>query len=103
MLGHAPRFEDLEEFRSQAGFDLVGARFDDHAQRSRAIRDEQEGEGRNEMPDVDLAIASGIWLFLQADQCGVARNARLTPVESIDRPAISPASLMSLACSSRAV
>jgi hypothetical protein len=55
------------------------------------------------MPDVDLAITSGIWLFLQADQCGVARNARLTPVESIDRPAISPASLMSLACSSRAV
>ena len=55
------------------------------------------------IPDVDLAIASGIWLFLQADQCGVARNARLTPVESIDRPAISPASLMSLACSSRAV
>src|SRR5207248_505335 len=46
------------------------------------------------IPDVDLAIASGIWLFLQADQCGVARNARLTPVESIDRPAISPASLM---------
>src|SRR5580765_3901080 len=55
------------------------------------------------MPDVNLAITSGIWLFLQADQCGVARNARLTPVESIDRPAISPASLMSLACSSRAV
>src|SRR5213592_2060627 len=31
------------------------------------------------IPDVDLAIASGIWLFLQADQCGVARNKRKMP------------------------
>src|SRR6266436_8150674 len=33
MLGHAPRFEYLQEFRSQAGFDLVGAHLDDHARR----------------------------------------------------------------------
>jgi hypothetical protein len=33
MVGHAPRFEYLQEFRSQAGFNLVGAHLDDHAQR----------------------------------------------------------------------
>src|SRR5438270_12765605 len=33
VLGHAPRFEYLQEFRSQAGFDLVSAHLDDHAQR----------------------------------------------------------------------
>ena len=33
MLGQAFRFEYLQKFRSQAGFDFIGAHFDDHAQR----------------------------------------------------------------------
>ena len=46
MLGHAPRFEYLQEFRSQAGFDLVGAHLDDHAQRLHRDWKRTRGVGR---------------------------------------------------------
>ena len=107
-LGRASVMQDANEERKND--DTANARhsIDDHEKSCHGdLRVQRADASSSRALSKGLPVAGGdrqrLCFSEGENQRGVARNARLTPAESMERPAISPASLMSLACSSRAV